>query len=228
MKIKFGAIVTDGRNKIGGHVLSKNRGGNFMRTKVTPSNPQSIAQAGARNRFSGLSQAWRSLTQAQRDAWSAAVNDYQRTDIFGDLKSPSGSNLYQRLNNVLAVCGVAAMATPPLPSAVPNIYVQTVTAAVGVPALSVDLNDNVPADTAIMLFATAPMSAGRNYVKSQFRLIAVLPAATINPYDALDDYVAKYGNTGEIGQKIFVKTVPVNLLTGQTGSAAVASVITTA
>jgi len=45
MKMKFGAIVVDGRGKIGGHVASKNRGGAYLRTKVTPSNPQTGYQA---------------------------------------------------------------------------------------------------------------------------------------------------------------------------------------
>ena len=39
MKIKFGSEVVDGRGKIGGHVYSKNKGGAYKRTKVTPSNP---------------------------------------------------------------------------------------------------------------------------------------------------------------------------------------------
>lgn len=227
-KIKMGMIVTDIRNKLGGHVFSKNRAGGIVRTKVTPTNPQTGSQAGVRNLFSNLSQAWRSLTQAQRDAWNAAVGDYQRTDIFGDLRSPSGINLFQRLNNVLMSVGEAMLTVPPLPSAVENVYATGVTAAVAIPAMSISLNEAVPANTALKVFATAPLSAGRNYVKSQFRLITTLDAAEASPYDALADYTAKFGNTGEVGQKIFVKTVPVNITTGQTGTSAIVSVITVA
>jgi hypothetical protein len=45
MKMKFGAIVTEGRGKIGGHVASKNKSGAYLRTKVTPVNRQSVAQS---------------------------------------------------------------------------------------------------------------------------------------------------------------------------------------
>lgn len=93
MKTKFGAIIVDGRGKIGGHVASKNRGGAYLRTKVTPANAQTSAQNQVRNLFTSLTQGWRGLTQAQRDAWNAAVLDYSRTDIFGDIRNPSGINL---------------------------------------------------------------------------------------------------------------------------------------
>lgn len=227
-KAKFGMVVTDMRGKLGGQVFTKNRGGAVVRTKVTPSNGQSPAQSTVRNRFTSLSQAWRGLTQAQRDAWNAAVINFQRTDVFGDLRSPSGLNLYQRLNNVLLSVGETAISTPPLPSEVANSYATAVSAAVATPALSVTLNATIPANTAVKLFATAPMSAGREFVKSQFRLIDILDAAATSPVNALAAYVAKFGNTGEIGQKIFVKTVPVNITTGQEGSPAVVSVITVA
>ena len=49
--IKFGMMMTDARGKLGGHVLSKNRGGNYVRTNNVPSNPQSNFQTGVRAAF---------------------------------------------------------------------------------------------------------------------------------------------------------------------------------
>lgn len=228
MKTKFGAIIVDGRGKIGGHVASKNRGGAYLRTKVTPANAQTSYQTDVRNLFTALTQAWRGLTQAQRDAWNAAVTDYSRTDVFGDIRNPSGINLYQRLNNVLQSIGVAVITDPPLPSAVENVVASAVTAAVAIPAMSLTFAPNVPAATSVKVFATAPMSAGKSYVKSAFRAIAVLPAAEASPYNLLSEYVAKFGSTGAVGQKIFVKIQAVNAVTGQVGSASQVEVITVA
>ena len=44
MKAKFGSFIVDGRGKVNGHVISKNRAGSYIRTKVTPVNPRSTAQ----------------------------------------------------------------------------------------------------------------------------------------------------------------------------------------
>jgi hypothetical protein len=228
MKLKFGMIVTDGRNKLGGHVLSKNRAGAYARTKVTPVNPRSSYQSNVRSLFTSLSQAWRGLSQDARTAWNNAVANYQRTDIFGDLKSPSGFNLYQRLNNVLATISGAPLTNPPLPDAVPDCHIISVTATVGSPSLSVILNDSVPTHGAVKVFATPPLSPGKSFVKNQFRLISVLAPEASTPFNALSAYTAKYGNLGEIGQKIIIQTVACNFLTGQEGTPAQASVITAA
>jgi hypothetical protein len=220
MKIKWGALVVDGRGKIGGQVASKNRAGAYMRNKVTPVNPQTTAQLTARNRLTTFSQGWRGLTQAQRDAWIAAVSDFSRTDIFGDLKNPTGFNLYQRLNNNLVTVGASALTSPPLVESVGEVVANSLTAEDSTVAesLSLTLSDDVPANTAIKVFATAPQSPGKNFVKSEYRFIGYQAAATATPIDLLTDYQAKYGSTGTAGQKIFVKIQAVNTNTGQVGT----------
>jgi len=228
MKMKFGAIVTDGRGKIGGHVASKNRGGAYLRTKVTPANAQTTFQNAVRATFTNLSQGWRSLTQGQRDAWNAAVADFARTNIFGDLINPSGINLYQRLNNNLISIGVAAIVSPPLPSAVGECVLTSATNAVVAATMTLVFDGPVPADTTVKIFATAPMSAGKSFVKSEYRQIGTIAAAGASPFDVKALYLAKFGTQGAIGQKIFFKLLPVSTVTGQAGAASSASVTSVA
>jgi len=64
MKTLFGAIVVDGRGKLGGHVASKNRHGSYFRTKVSPSQPASQYSANVRARFTTISQAWRRASRS--------------------------------------------------------------------------------------------------------------------------------------------------------------------
>jgi hypothetical protein len=228
MKIKWGALVVDGRGKIGGHVASKNRASAYLRTKVTPVNPQTSYQLGVRNRFTTYSQAWSGLTPAERASWNAAVNDFARTNVFGDTVNPTGFNLYQRLNNNLVTCGQSAITTPPLPSSVGEVVASSLTAETGTQSLSLVLAANVPANTSVKVFATAPQSPGKSFVKSQYRLITVLAAAATTPVNLLTAYQAKFGSTGSTGQKIFVKTVAVNDTTGQEGTPSEVSAISTA
>jgi hypothetical protein len=181
-----------------------------------------------RNRFTGFSQGWKSLTQAQRDAWNAAVGDFARTDIFGDLKNPTGFNLYQRLNNNLSIVGVAAISVPPLPASVGEVVCSSLAVAAGAETMTLTLTGAVPAATAVKVFATAPLSAGREFVKSNYRLIDTLAPAAIAAQDIADAYIAKFGGVGVAGQKVFVKVVPVNNATGQTGQASQVSGIVSA
>ena len=224
--MKFGALVVDGRGKIGGHVASKNRGGAYLRTKVTPVNAQTSYQLGVRSRFTGFSQGWRALTAGQRDAWNAAVSDFQKTDIFGDLRSPTGFNLFQRLNNNLSVCGVAQINVPPLPSAVGAIFILLLEKINSENSFTIVFTSSLPANTAIKIYATAPLSAGKSFVKSEFRLILVATSLDIDSKNIHNSFVAKFGTQGLVGQKVFVKCIAVNIITGQTGTPSQNSIIT--
>lgn len=224
MKIKFGSLVVAGSGKIGGHVASRNRAGAYLRTKVTPVNPQTTSQSEVRARLTLLAQNWRGLTDAQRAAWNGAVSDFQSTDVFGDIRKPSGNTLYQKLNNNLLTVGASPIDEPPLPSEVGTITVSSITADNTLGTISVALSNAVPADTSVKLFATAPQSPGVNFVKSEYRLIDVLAPAATSPADITAAYEAKFGAFAT-GSKVFVKLVPVNETTGQEGAASVASTI---
>jgi len=225
MKAKFGSIVVDGRGKLGGHVYSKNRSGAYVRTKVTPTNPQTASQTAVRNRLTSFSQGWRGLTEAQRDAWNNAVTDFAKTDVFGDIKNPTGLNLYVGLNSNLAQVGVGAISTPPLPSEVEALVTTSLVASVGTSQVDVTFGPSpVPADTAFVVEATTGVSAGRNFLKNEFREIAVLDAGETSVWAGGSDWIAKFGSLIE-GTKIGIRLTPVNKVTGQKGASLVATAI---
>lgn len=216
MKAKFGAIVVAGSGKINGFVASRNRAGAYFRTKVTPVNPQTTSQSIVRSRLTSLSQAWRGLTQDQRDGWNAAVSDYARTDIFGDLKNPSGFNLFQRLNNNLLAVGQAMLSNVPNAGAVFGFTSLAAAGDASDSSLTLTYTGVVPAGTAFKVFATAPVSAGKQFVKSEYRLIDIGLTADVSPFNVGAAYESKFGNL-VAGQNIWVRIVPVNEATGQEG-----------
>lgn len=230
MKTKFGAIITDGRGKIGGHVASKNRAGSYLRTKVTPVNPQTSAQTVVRNRLAVLSSAWRSLTAAQREAWNAAVADFAKTDVFGDLRNPTGFNLYQRLNNNLSNIGESTISTPPAVVAVDAFSSLSLAAEDGTvaEAMTMTFSPAIESDMKVKVSATPPISAGISFVKSEYRQVAVLDSSDTSAYNLLSEYQAVFGSTGAAGQKIFVKCVQVETSSGIAGTSIEASAIVTA
>jgi len=225
MKIKFGALVVEGRGKIGGQVASRNRAGSYLRNKVSPVNPNTSAQNNARSFLTTLSQAWRGLTAAQRSSWNNAVGDFAKTDVFGDLKNPSGFNLYQRLNLNLLHIGEATIDVAPLPS-------EVLTAGIG--ALSIDIGAGdaytiatdaaVPTATSMEVWATPSLSPGKNFVKSELRLLEVFDAAAASPHDIKASYEARFG-VATAGSKVFVQIKFVNQATGQASTTQQASTI---
>jgi hypothetical protein len=216
MKIKWGALVVDGRNKIGGQVASKNRAGAYLRNKVTPVNPSSSAQVTQRARFARFAQGWRGLTQALRDAWNAAVSAYKTTDIFGDIQNPSGFNLYVRLNTNLDNIGASAIDVPAAPVAVNVFSSMSLAAAEGAGTIVATVSpETLDANEYVIFRATPAQSPGKNFVKSEFRQIDVVTAIVAGSVDLETAYNAKFGDVGAAGQKIFIEAIHVNINTGQ-------------
>jgi len=218
MKIKWGALVVAGRGKIGGHVGSRNSAGDYLRTKVTPVNPNTASQSLVRQRLTTISQSWRGLTDAQRQSFNAAVSDFARTDIFGDLKNPTGFNLYQRLNNNLAVIGATAITQAPVPSPVLAVIIGALSIDIGAgDASTLAISAAVPTATAMEISATPGLSQGKSFVKSEYRLIQVSAAAATSPIDIQAAYVAKFGTPAQFS-KVFVQIKFINTLTGQSST----------
>lgn len=191
-KIKLGAIVVDMRGKSNGHVFSKNRGGAYMRTKVTPSNPQSTFQMNVRGIFAAISSAWSSLTAANRQSFENLVSSYARTDIFGDLRNPTGKNLFQRLNQNLELTGQAQLTTCPEPSEVPFANVTGSSANFSTPLFEIVLG-GVTTGSKLMFFATPPLSQGTKFVKNKLRLIAVQDGDVAGSFDITNAYTSRFG-----------------------------------
>ena len=171
MKLKFGAIVTDGRGKIGGHVASKNRAGAYLRTKVTPSNPNTVAQAQARGILASLSQTWQTLTDSQRSGWNDAVKEWGTTDIFGDIKKPSGINLFVKLNANLISVGYPQLLDVPQKMEVPNVIISSGYLVVSNDELGINFDSSAANGFRALVRATPTLSNGVSFVKSQFRVI---------------------------------------------------------
>lgn len=224
MLIKWGALVVDGRGKIGGQVASKNRTGAYMRNKVTPVNPRTNFQQEARQQLGNLSSQWRALTESQRDAWRNAVSQYEKTNIFGDKVQPTGKNLFVGLNRNLSNIGEPIIDTPASPQDFPVINITDIVIA---PAgQEVTLNPaELPSGFEALFYATPPQSVGKNFVESEFRMIGTtLVELGTGVYDLTALYTERFG-APVAGQKVFVRVVLVSTVSGQRGTPVQASAI---
>lgn len=214
-KIKFTAFLAEARGKLAGTVFSKNRGGNYVRTKVTPVNPQSVDQVAQRNRLTSFAQNFRALTASQIAAWNTAVSNFTSTDIFGDIKTPAGINLYNKLNMNLDLAGQAAITVPPLPTGADPVVLDSLVSDVSSSLFTIDATiAAVPAGHSLIVEATPQLSQGKSFVKSEFRVIEVVAAATAFPYLAGASYIAKFG-APVAGQKVFCRVKTINNTTGE-------------
>lgn len=218
-KIKFGMMMTDARGKLGGQVFSKNRSGAYIRTKVTPSNPQTQAQAQVRSNLATLSTGWNSLTASQIAQWNGSVDDWASTDVFGDIKKPTGKNLYVKLNVNLLNSEQPTVANPPAKLELPALVGVDVDVTKATNKLEID---GLPAfaDGVYQVEACAPVSIGVNFVKNKFRVISYETQATAGVVDVSTAYNAKFGSVAA-AENIFFRIRAI----GENGQAGVPLVV---
>lgn len=165
-----------------------------MRNKVTPVNPQTSFQQAVRAALTAASQSWRTLTQAQRDAWNTVVPNFAKTDIFGDIKNPSGINLYNRLYLNANTIGGTPLTSPPALSSSPGVPDIGLTADSSPQTFTITSGlTSVPAGEDWVVMATPNQSAGREFVKNQYRIIAVLASGTTLPSAQITNFTNKFG-----------------------------------
>jgi len=209
MLIKFGSIVTRGSGKLGGHVYSTNRGGAYIRTNQTPSNPQTPFQQSGRAVFTELTQGWSALTQNERDSWSNATSSFPVTDRFGDSRELSGKGLYISLNKERQLISLPFLDLAPSPQ---GIVVPT-----GLDlnlSLTISEAEIIPITQSLnyvaVIKSTGVVSAGTSFVKNRLRAFSTFEGGnTPNPLDVWDKYVARFG-TPQVGDKVYFSTYTIN------------------
>lgn len=184
------------KNRGGAYMRSKGvtkfKAGSDLSDRVNfpqPGNPQAQAQA----ILVGLSRDWSGIGADNINAWNAATSMFAGTNVFGDRKVPSGFNLYTGINStILSLASkridqtqaIPQLVLPPNKVSLPvvstfqaNVSVNASTSA-GTIVLAIASSDATLAsltdNTAILVEATAPMSAGISKPNaSAFRQILV-------------------------------------------------------
>lgn len=91
-----GALVGTMSGSMGGATASRNRGGQYLRQRVVPTNPGSTRQTMIRNYMSGAVTAWNSEDAAVRAAWATYAANVPTTDSLGNTIYLTGQQMYIR------------------------------------------------------------------------------------------------------------------------------------
>jgi len=220
--VKFGAGVSEMRGKEGGVIYSKNAYGNYIKAKVTPTNPQTSYQQAVRADLQGIAQSWAGLTESQKNAWNALGDTVTRTNVFGDQTTYKGFGLFMRLNLNLKAIGQDPISEAPTVPELDGLSITSVTATRSTDALDIVFTPSqATKGTSIITYATYGLTEGKAFVKNLRRQIQVdsEPTGTI---DAVDSWKARFGAV-VVGTVIHVALKLVDETTGFDGSLVVGS-----
>lgn len=187
-----------------GTTSSRNRFGQYRRSRATPVNPNSTAQGLVRARMSANAAAWRALTAAQRAGWTSLGSMIARTDSLGQAYTLNGFQAYCSVNNNKALGGDAIVADAPAYVTPSTILTATITLTAA--AFSIAYTPTpMPAATRLVAYASPQRSAGRSF-EADMRYLQVSAAAAASPIVLTTAYTAKFG-VPVVGNRIFVSLV---------------------
>lgn len=217
MKVKFGSIITDGRNKLGGHVYSRNHYGNFSRTNTVPTLVQNDYTQSVRNNFLSLIQGYTDLDPTDRLSWQSGVVDYPRTNQFGDTYYPTGQTLFTWLNRNLYTIGLGPLSTCPTPVHPTTDLTHTLTIAPDLSTITIDFPTPLTdSGSTLVIASTRPLPASRNFVSTEFRIIKTFDLSSTGSIDITTEWVDKF-NSITPGGKIFTKLYLIEKSCGLSG-----------
>lgn len=187
--MKFsGSFASGASGSMGGITASRNRGGQYIRRRAVPVNPNTARQATVRSIFNDLVQAWNNvLTGVQREAWTLYANNTPRVNSLGSPITLTGQQAFIGANTARVQSGGSVVSAAPIifntgesVSGILTINTET-PFALGVDGanLSSVATFASPTDAigALLVYIGRPQNNSRRFYKGPYQLAGSLPTA---------------------------------------------------
>lgn len=156
-------IVGQGSGKLGGVVVYMSRSGLAIRARVKGANPNSTRQQIVRMRTATISEAWRNLSESERNTWISAASEMEWTNKLGLTFTPSGYDLFMQRNYNLFKIGLTTLLNEYVSvSELPERTIDSVTLDTSANTFGIRFTPGAMADSWRWFFQTSPpQSPGR-------------------------------------------------------------------
>lgn len=193
MLIRFG-LGGQLSGSVGGVVAGHNKGGQYLRNRSIPTNPNSTQQQNVRAAFATAATQWKALTTTQRSAWGAYAAETPVVNSLGESITVSGFNQYVRTNSFRTRLGAASLPNAPIvpgQSTLGTGPIITASAADGI-SLSVSDGNTSGTDTTLIQYGP-PVSAGVNFFGGPFSFFGKTTSGA-NGFNDSPQLASQYGN----------------------------------
>jgi hypothetical protein len=186
---------------VAGVTSSRNRFGQYKRSRAIPVNPNTSFQGTQRARLSAASAAWRALTSAQRAGWNDLASGFTRTNSLGESYNMTGHMCFVSCYADCAAAGVSVLSDAPALATPSTPLTATITLTAAAFSIAFTATP-LAAGVRMFTYVSLQRSAGRSF-ENDFRLLQVSAAAAASPINAYAAYVARFG-VPVVGNRIFV------------------------
>jgi len=179
-----GIAVSQMSGSTGGITASRNKGGQYFRTRAVPTTSTTVKALAAKARLALYAAAWGALTTIQRASWSGYGVTKPGTNALGMPKILTGINAYIAINTRLNLAGDAAIVSPPIGSDPNALTTASATFDIGAGTTMLTFTPTpLGATNRLWLEAALVDSPGINYVENLKRFIVASAPNLATGYD---------------------------------------------
>jgi len=226
--VKYAPSALIGRlsRSAGSTTASHNRFGSYLRNRVIPTNPLTAKQTAVRVQLAAVSSAWKTLSQANRDGWTALGTQITKTDSLGSSYTLNGLQAFVSCNRNRLTAGVSILSVAPAIPTITAFATATFTSAAGALTFTFTATP-LGATDQLFISLTPGVSAGINFMpRGRYKLATVTALNVASPIALLAAYTALYG-VPVAGQKVFLSALRHNQASGFVGPPTILTVIAT-
>lgn len=207
-----GTLIGAASGSVNGVTFSRNKGGQYIRTRAIPSNPSTTQQEAIRSALGQLSGAWvSSLTANQRAGWDSYAAAVPVPNAIGDDHNIGGIGAFVRANAPRIQAGLARVNDAPTIQAgtsmtVPGIT--SITASTGVMIITFTNTDEwaTAVGGALLVYTSRPKNASKNSTALPYRYAGRVNGAVSPPTSPQNITIAF---PTAVGQRVFVRFVAI-------------------
>lgn len=181
-------IFTSISGSIGGTTASHNKGGQYLRARTIPTNPNTLAQQNARTSLTMANEAWSALAQDQRDLWNAYAQIQTWSNAMGDAIQLSGQQHFVGSYTVSMAAAQETPIEPPIPNTRPAAP-QFVTPVYDGGTFNTNIGNPQGLLDKIIFGIGRAISPGQLYYKGPYTNVLIAPANA--PTHLYDDPIQK-------------------------------------
>ena len=214
-KIKLGALAGEVSGSIGCYTFSHNRGGPYVRLRNVPDKYTTPDAMAAKSRLAASSSAWKTLSDADRLAWTSFSSANPVVDTLGEKRVLTGAQTYVMHANRTLYASSTLPAVLPSSGPPASLTSLSITAVAATPACVLTFTPT-PLDADLRLWVSACYvdSPSINFIKKSIRLVGVSAVAALTGVQFGPQIVARLG-TMPVGQYLHVQVAVMNNVTGQ-------------
>jgi hypothetical protein len=194
-EMKFlGNQITAASGSLGGITASHNRGGQYFRARLVPTDPARTLQMARRAAFGALAARWLAdLSSSQRDAWNDYAGNTPVVDVLGQSMLLTGQQMFVRTNTAALQASISQIDDAPIISGTgqqPVIVLAPITPTDVAVAFS-----SFPSSTTVLVYLGRPQNASRSFFRGPWRFAGT---ATSSPSSDTPPFVVG------VGQRVWV------------------------